>query len=309
MYTLVPSIFAIVLIISLAVAAPVPKATVSALIVRYRSDSQCHVIGYSDLYGLGIRLGIYAQWITGLLAYRYFRRALETVLVTNTLFLLAASVATVKLGVENQLHPVELIVMVHIAIGFVISTVAYDKSGLAGWIFRKLLHLGVFVYATRFWTYESPRLRHGLDCSTSTFLFAKVEVGSAVEIFEVIVCIIFLCKLGLEFVIRVLYITFRTVSAIKFGEARGWLLRRQAWTALNEDFVHNWVFKIEKSPAQMWPFLYGIFGRSKRFQKVNEAMAGKEFPRNETENGSNSEDQSDAGGPVPGPLGHRLFIL
>lgn len=57
--------------------------------------SSCGFEGNPDFYGLGIRVGIYLQWITAYLANHFLQEATDSSLETNTIFLVALFVAMV----------------------------------------------------------------------------------------------------------------------------------------------------------------------------------------------------------------------
>ncbi|KAI9737563.1 MAG: hypothetical protein M1834_009718 [Cirrosporium novae-zelandiae] len=63
--------------------------------------------GNSDLYGFGIRLGIYLQWISSLLANAFVPDMMPSALDTNSTFLFAIFIAIVKATTAHTLRQVE----------------------------------------------------------------------------------------------------------------------------------------------------------------------------------------------------------
>lgn len=54
-----------------------------------RDQRQCVIEGSPDFYGLGIRIGIYLQYITTFGANLFHKEGIDGNLTTNTIFLLA----------------------------------------------------------------------------------------------------------------------------------------------------------------------------------------------------------------------------
>jgi hypothetical protein len=103
-----------ILPVSLEKILPVPLVT--------RQDfPSCAIEGNSDFYGLGIRIGIYLQWVTALLANWSSTGAISGNLETNTVFLLAVLVAIIVSTVQEDVQSAELIVLLQLAFGFVFS--------------------------------------------------------------------------------------------------------------------------------------------------------------------------------------------
>lgn len=89
---------------------------------RQSSSSDCSPIeGNADFYGLGIRIGIYLQWITALLANLFSKESIDGNLETNTIFLLALFVAVAVATAQTTVQSAEMIVLLQLAFGFVFS--------------------------------------------------------------------------------------------------------------------------------------------------------------------------------------------
>lgn len=68
-----------------------------------RDQQQCVTEGNPDVYGLGIRISIYLQYITAFGANLFFKEAIDGNLTTNTIFLLALLIAsTAFLGMSKS---------------------------------------------------------------------------------------------------------------------------------------------------------------------------------------------------------------
>lgn len=87
--------------------------------------------GNSDLYGLGIRLGIYLQWISSLLTNSLLPTTVSDLLDTNSIFLFAVFIAiAVATNLPGGLHPVEAFIMLQLCFGFLLSVLSVNGSKL-----------------------------------------------------------------------------------------------------------------------------------------------------------------------------------
>ena len=92
---------------------------------RRRADinQSCGFAGNSDIYGLGIRLGVYFQWVASMLSKRYLTASspelLRELLDANTIFSLSIFIATALLttGSLGTVHGAEILIMLHIYFG------------------------------------------------------------------------------------------------------------------------------------------------------------------------------------------------
>ena len=86
------------------------------------------LIGDPDLYGLGIRIGIYLQWISTLLTNFLIPSGVSDSLDTNSIFLFAIFIAIAKAtksaGDEPLLGPIGAFVMLQMCFGYVLSAIS-----------------------------------------------------------------------------------------------------------------------------------------------------------------------------------------
>jgi hypothetical protein len=144
----------------------------------------CGYEGNSDVYGLGIRVGIYLQWVSGLLSKAFLNEeALRDVLNENAIFLLAIFLATVLLVTDtiSGVRSVDILIMLHIFFGS-IYTVFVDShilnrieyfSSLMGIVFKSGVATGMAAIGVWFWFYD---VHPPTDptCSQYAFLFGRV---------------------------------------------------------------------------------------------------------------------------------------
>ncbi|KAL8787692.1 MAG: hypothetical protein Q9195_007648 [Heterodermia aff. obscurata] len=88
--------------------------------------------GNPDLYGVGIRIGIYLQWISSLLTNAFIPSSVSDSLDTSSIFLFAVFIAianaTKSTGVEPLLGPIGGFVMLQMCFGYLLS--AMSVTGL-----------------------------------------------------------------------------------------------------------------------------------------------------------------------------------
>ena len=75
----------------------------------------------SDLYGMGIRLGIYLQLISSLLANCLLPEQMLDAWGTNSIFVLAVFVAVIKTTIDHTVQYVEVFVMLQLMFAFLLS--------------------------------------------------------------------------------------------------------------------------------------------------------------------------------------------
>jgi hypothetical protein len=84
--------------------------------------ASCVLNGNSDLYGLGIRLGVYFQLISTLLANHFLPEALREAWDANTIFLVSILIAIIKFSVNvNNLTAPEAFVMLQMLFAFLVA--------------------------------------------------------------------------------------------------------------------------------------------------------------------------------------------
>lgn len=86
-------------------------------------QSLCLFEGKSDLYGFGIRLGIYFQLISTALADKLLPEEQKNAWDTNSIFLLAVFAAVAKSTVSGEIHYVEAFVMLQLMFAFLLCPI------------------------------------------------------------------------------------------------------------------------------------------------------------------------------------------
>ena len=165
-----------------------------SLLNRAASSTQCNFPGNPDIYGLGIRAGIYLQWIASFLSSKFLDEDEVEIRDANTMFLLAIFIATAVLSTTNQeqTHAVEGLILLYIFFGGafavlfpVLSTKAKQlqlRSSVAGTLMRFGLLVGMATYSVWFWFYGVKGFQRE-ECGTLIFLFGKVSMFGRAETF------------------------------------------------------------------------------------------------------------------------------
>ena len=123
-------------------------------------DSTCGFPGESDLYGLGIRIGVYLQWLTGLLVYTFYPEGYADVSATTLIFSTAVTIGTIVNSSER--YASEIFIFLYLFFGGIFITVVLgehspyygDKSSRIG-MFKFLCIVACCfagsVYSSWFW--------------------------------------------------------------------------------------------------------------------------------------------------------------
>ena len=179
--------------------------------LQKRQRQQCSFEGDPDLYGLGIRLGIYIQWATSWLANNFIPEAIADNLDTNSIFLLAVGVAVLHSTVASTINALDAIMLLMLAFGYLLSvlfligfrTTHMDKV-LDGVSFptstfcvnaRVLLGASLSAFAIWFWFVGIDTMTSD-GCAPYFFLFTKTSALGGARVFEQTLSVIALLYFG-----------------------------------------------------------------------------------------------------------------
>jgi hypothetical protein len=161
-------------------------------------DEECPLGGNTDLYGLGVRLGIYFQLFATIIANHGLAVALQSAVDTNMIFLLAIFVAIIKSTAESQLATIEAFILLQIMLAFLLSVVKIDglrwiflaintvashkKHDLAeahfkvstfGMYWRQCIGTATVAYYVWFWSTGGSNLEGANPCNFQVFFFRR----------------------------------------------------------------------------------------------------------------------------------------
>jgi hypothetical protein len=80
--------------------------------------------GNPDLYGLGIRCGVYLQWVSTWLSISFEPESAQETHGVNSIFVLAILIAVVQAASSNNLRPIEAIIMLQICYGYLFTVMS-----------------------------------------------------------------------------------------------------------------------------------------------------------------------------------------
>ncbi|EXJ70502.1 uncharacterized protein A1O5_06571 [Cladophialophora psammophila CBS 110553] len=132
------------------------------------TEQGCPISGNSDYYGLGVRMGIYSQWMTSWIANNFLCEEIIGSLETNSIFLLALFSTVFFYSVrKDQIRVVDVLVIHQMCVGFLFSimslwgyrTMYYKTEGPGGrrhfggfgTHFRLILMSMITLYGVWFW--------------------------------------------------------------------------------------------------------------------------------------------------------------
>lgn len=118
------------------------------------SDIQkCDVDGNGDFYGLGIRVGFYAQWLSTLIVKLFVHKEIPTYRTVNLLLQLAVIVCLVFMSAQHTIHPPEVMIAFWLLVGSPSSLQwgLINRSGIVARLFRVALYAALSAFGCWFW--------------------------------------------------------------------------------------------------------------------------------------------------------------
>ena len=195
-------------------------------------QSACTLDGNPDFYGLGIRVGIYLQWVTSLFVNHFLQAAIEGSLETNTIFLLALFAALATSTVSQTVQAAEIVVLLHLCFGFVSSilsiwgyrttTPSHEavRFPLLGSFARLTLTATICTYGLWFWFVGVDNTISD-SCPTYTFLFGRLDVEGPVKHYfqasTIVFCIVYWFLFVKEFLMINFFFLFSLLKTAILG--------------------------------------------------------------------------------------------
>lgn len=227
------------------------------------SANACHE-GNPDFYGLGIRVGIYLQWSTAILANYLHTDGISENLDTNAIFLLALFVALATATAGAEVRPEEVAILLQLCFGFLLAVLSIwghrlmaDKRKkpaepvrfpLMGSFFRLTLATAICAYAIWYWFVGVKKLEV-VECPAYIFMFAKANIGGRVRTFLQVQTVLIMIPLGTVFLaesLNILWfysttIVITLIPLLSFAIYETW--RGDWWS-----FQDGVVFLVKKGP-------------------------------------------------------------
>lgn len=124
------------------------------------SSQDCGFKGNSDIYGLGIRLGIYLQWITSKVAVYFHLEGSNDLSAAYFIFSIALQLALYVLTFQHDTYTIEAVIIFYIYYGGLLSVNGYRKRyplpapSVSRAILANALGIGMGVYGACTWPWE-----------------------------------------------------------------------------------------------------------------------------------------------------------
>lgn len=174
--------------------------------------SECTFAGNSDFYGIGVRLGFYFQWFSGLIAFVVNPEDSDAQADAQTIFLLANLIALIILQVQDaaDVNVVVPILLFYMFFGGSVSAVTSATTSLQTWkkaittrkialaarqIFVQLTFLATLGYSFYFWTEGFKKFKRFPDACGGTYVFpvphrVSLETPSAGSVLALLLLVV-----------------------------------------------------------------------------------------------------------------------
>ena len=144
-------------------------------------DNTCGITGNSDLYGLGIRIGVYLQWFTSQIAVYFHLEGSNDLSNAYLSFSLALEIALFVLTFQHDTYTIEIVVMLYMFFGGILSVKGYRKRVQQAvpttWrlLLGNAINMAMVIYGFWFWIKgRSSDLFRATPCGNTVFLFGRI---------------------------------------------------------------------------------------------------------------------------------------
>lgn len=177
-----------------------PRA-VHVHIAEASTQEACGFVGSSDVYGVGIRIGYYAQTISIWIANFFVLREAKTLRAVNTLFMFAMFIGLIFISVDpTQTYVAEAYIMIVIIYGvWYVGTTDVSRFSRKHWKFdfeRTFIRNGCFagmgIYNVWYWWTGIDHMQR-TPCGTYGFFFSRVALDGWFRKANVVLSIIGIC--------------------------------------------------------------------------------------------------------------------
>jgi len=188
---------------------------------------QCGFSGNSDLYGLGIRVGIFLQWLSSQIAVYFHLEGSNDLSNAYVIFSVAIKIALFVLTFQESAYTLEVVVIIYMFFGGLLCVKGYRKrrEQAAPTTWRMLLGnstlITMSIYSSWFWiTGRSSDRFVSTPCGTMVFLFARIPARhfGRVSIFFTVLSI-YLSASGLSFAAMICKSTIIYIRGKKTAQA------------------------------------------------------------------------------------------
>lgn len=144
----------------------------------HEMDTTCSFTANQDLYGIGVRAGLYCQWTATLLAGLTLPDEAKSMQSNTLCFQIASLIAVITLTIKGLISQPEVVVVLPLCFGGFLAanatTNSFQVSVLRSFIITQTL--GAFVaYSCWFW-WEGVSILVRPSCKYYTLIFVKVSI-------------------------------------------------------------------------------------------------------------------------------------
>jgi hypothetical protein len=186
-------VFLVLSLVSCAICVAIPQRTSAALHFEnhQKRNDGCGFSGNSDLYGLGIRLGVYFQWASTLIIYGWYPEGRNDLVESYLAFLVAITIAIIVITAQTEpTYAAEILVLAYIIFGGIYTVMMVGarqhhrkrietSAHTVHWAqtFALLMILAsAGIYYSWFWLHGIHHNVLETTCGTFGFLFTKVSL-------------------------------------------------------------------------------------------------------------------------------------
>ncbi|CEL03560.1 hypothetical protein ASPCAL04713 [Aspergillus calidoustus] len=227
-------------------------------------SEQCGFPGNSDLYGLGIRLGIYLQWLSAQTAAFFYLADTNTLFFNYIIFTVAIIIAVIVLTFQGETHAVEMIVMIYMFFGGLFCVQQRKSQFLQnrtmGWrvLTRIATVLAMLIYSSWFWAAGVSSGRFAATpCGNTIFLFARIAPVHFHQVRWLFVALsISLCA---GFIVFYVHIYSNSVRGLLATAKRTWRVKKSSGESLESRAVVMQLLN-DRVTSRDWDMLLLYYG-------------------------------------------------
>jgi hypothetical protein len=145
--------------------------------------------GNAGLYGIGIRIGVYLQWVASWIVNSFSPDNAVEFANTNNIFLAALPIALIYLTHIGPISPAEIFIVLTFCFDLGLTVLSIDGlrisdrgAFITSTIIRTAFLVAIFAYAIWFWVVGA---RHDSTSCSFFFLFTRVSTASNARFFMV----------------------------------------------------------------------------------------------------------------------------
>jgi hypothetical protein len=184
-------VFLVLSLVGCAVCVAIPQRAAPALHFEnhQKRNDGCGFSGNSDLYGLGIRLGVYFQWASTLIIYGWYPEGRNDLVESYLGLLVAITIAIIVITARAEpTYAAEILVLSYIIFGGTLTVMTVgvrhhhikriERPHLVQLLALSVILASASIYYSWFWLHGIYYNVLETPCGTFGFLFTKVSLSN-----------------------------------------------------------------------------------------------------------------------------------